>query len=284
MATITGNVFNLKKSAAANSTLRFTYASAPATANGGLVASGVTVTAAVSITGTFSVVLTMGDYYVTIESAKDNPEDLFTISVPDNDTSYDILARIVSSVTQSPTVPVGGSTPNATSTVIGAVKLSKNTSAGVGVVTPGVYFVADVAALKALTTDILGHTFAVLTTPNAGEPPFFYWNSASTAADDPVGFTVVKPTDNPATGRWFDYGFGVPLTFETKAEARACPSVRLRSAGSATIWGGVAADDGYGGIYRFKLGGSEADDDAQYLRPDDYSGAGANQGTLVKLL
>ncbi len=209
MATITGSVFNLKQAAAVNSTIRFRYASAPAEANGGLVASGVPVTAKVSVVGTFSAVLTMGDYLVTIESSIDNPEDLFRISVPDDSNSYDIIGLIVSDVTQSPTEPAGASVPNATSTVIGSVKLVKNTTLGVGVITPGVFFPTNVAALKAIPTDLTGNTFAILVEREIGEPACVRWSSSSMEADDTVGFTVIKPTDRSGgqAGRWIQFVF-----------------------------------------------------------------------------
>jgi hypothetical protein len=72
----------------------------------------------------------------------------------------------------------------------------------------------------------------------------------------------------------------------TVADVKAIASVLLKVAGGAFVWGGAAAGDGLGGIYRFKNAGAEVDEGigGRYLRPDDYAGAGVNQGTLEKFL
>jgi hypothetical protein len=196
-ATITGRVIDLGQAHAVNSNIRFTYASAPA-ATSALITSQLNKVVKISSAGLFSVALTMGNYYVTIDSGPDR----WTISVPDDGLTYDIVGRIVSSVTQSPTAPAGASLPVGSTTTQGKLKTTKDGADPRASV--GVWYVTNVAALKTIATDA-SNSFATLVNREIGEPPFFWWDSASAAADDTVGFTVVKPTDNPATGRWIQF-------------------------------------------------------------------------------
>lgn len=70
--------------------------------------------------GNFQITLGMGDYRMTI-----NGRDQFTVSVPDDDATYDVIQRIVSAATYSPTAPVGGAQPTASPTVLGVIKCDR---------------------------------------------------------------------------------------------------------------------------------------------------------------
>lgn len=188
--TVTGNAYLLPTTAAINSTIRFSYASAPAVANGGLVVSGTDVVARVSLLGTFSVVLIEGYYNVTID---DNPEDAFIIAVDDVTETLDIIDIIVSAVGASP-APTA-IVPVASASVFGKIKLS-------------------------------------------------------TA------------------------GYGIPETVATIAAARALGKVQLAYCKIVIVLGYYAEGDGGGGIFFWKIGGTDVDDGAEFLRPSDYAGDG----------
>ncbi len=192
-ATITGSAKDLGAAWAVNSTINFTSAAPNNIAGGSLVNSAVPKTAKVKADGTFSCVLPTGNYYVTFEAGSDR----WLINVPDDNASYDIVGRIVPAVI-TPTNPI--SVPNASSGTAGLVKAIKD-STGTPKVPTGIYFPDDVAALKALPTDA-GNTYATLINRQSGEPKYFKWDNTSSAADDTTGFTVVKPSDLPANGRW----------------------------------------------------------------------------------
>lgn len=200
MSRITGAVIDLGAEWAVNSTLKFTYRSSPAVASGALVHSKTPKTAKVTNEGTFSTVLPMGNYDVTID---DGP-DRWIISVPDDTASYDIVGRITGSYTQNPTLPLVGSVPNASNTVAGIVKLMRNAASGLAFVPTGIWTVDNVTTLKAVVTDLTAHVFAVLLQPTGNMGVFYRWDAASTAADDAVNYLVIRPTDigAPNPGRW----------------------------------------------------------------------------------
>jgi hypothetical protein len=203
MTTITGLVRTLKANAAPGSQLRWKYMSAPALVNNQLVSSYEDIVTVCNSIGEFSQALTAGNYELTIDG---NSADKWRVLVPGDDLSYDVSDNgiIVSAFTALPTAPSASAVPNATTSTYGKVKLTKD-GANPKVAT-GIWVVTNVAALKAIASDA-SHSFALLTAPAAGEPRIAYYDPSSAAADDPTGFTVMKPTDNPSTGRWIPFSY-----------------------------------------------------------------------------
>jgi len=191
--TITGNAYLLTTAAAANSTIRFKYASAPANAEGGLVVSGTDVVAKVSLTGTFSVVLIAGFYKVSID---DSSQDLFIIDVDDVTETVDIIDIITSAIGSPPSAT--GTVPFATATVYGKVRLSIN-------------------------------------------------------------------------------GYGIPETVDSIADARLIGKARCAICKIVFVLGYTTAGDGGGGVFFWKVAGTDADDGALFLRPYDYAADGVLQ-------
>lgn len=194
--TITGFGKLLPTTAAANSTIRFKYASAPATAEGAIVVSGTDVVAKVSLAGSFSVVLIEGYYRVSVD---DSTQDTFIIVVDDVVETVDIIDIITPAIGSPPSAT--GALPIASSTVYGKIKLSSG-------------------------------------------------------------------------------GFGIPETVASVAAARLLGKVRCAYSKIIFVLGYTSEGDGGGGIFFWKVGGTDADDGAQYLRPSDYSADGVLQKFL----
>lgn len=203
MTTITGTVRSLRQNALPGAVMRWKYMSAPAVVDNKLVASYEDVVTYCDSLGEFSQALTAGNYELTIDG---NSADAWRVLIPGDDLTYDISDSgiIVSSFTALPEAPPSAAVPNASTSVYGKVKLTKD-GANPKVAT-GIWIVADVTALKAIASDA-SHSFAFLTVPGVGEPRMCYYDATSAAADDPTSFTVIKPTDNPATGRWIPFSY-----------------------------------------------------------------------------
>lgn len=67
---------------------------------------------------------------------------------------------------------------------------------------------------------------------------------------------------------------GAVLTFQTTADLRARGSIGLTAESFAITFGDTAAGDGNGHQYFWDEAGSDADNGASVIRPDDFSGAG----------
>lgn len=143
--------------------------------------------------GAWSVTLAMGDYELVVGDAK------VTISVPHDDLTYDFTARIVGAVVYSPTAPVGGAQPNASTAVFGLVRVDTDSATPIAVT--GVFLRDTIAAMKVITSQA-ANKLCVLCKPGAGvlQGTIYYWDPASAAADD--GMSVIIPNDAPANGRW----------------------------------------------------------------------------------
>jgi len=201
MTTVTGSVRSLISTASPGAKLRWKYKSAPALVGGGLVSSYKDVVTTCNLIGDFSQALTGGDYEVTIDGFD---SDKFIVAVPSDDLTYDIADLIESDLTQVPEPPTPAVIPNASTTVAGKVKTVLD-GANIKVAT-GIWIKSNVAAVKALASDA-SNQLVFLTAPEPGEPRIVYYDPLSSAADDPTGFSVIKPTDNPVTGRWIPFSF-----------------------------------------------------------------------------
>lgn len=199
MTTVTGIVRTLKATALPGALLRWVYKSYPAYVDGSLVSSVDDVVTRVTNLGNFSETLTAGTYELTIDG---NSNDKWTVGVPDDNASYDVLDLIVSPTTVLPTIPTPAVIPNASSTVAGKVKTTKD-GPNIRVAT-GIWIAADVAELKTIPSDA-SNQLVFLFSPLAGQPKIVRYDPSSSAADDPTSFTIIKPTDNPATGRWIPF-------------------------------------------------------------------------------
>lgn len=199
MSQVTGNIFSLTTQPGTKK-ITFQYLSAPAIIGDSIVSSQDDVVPPIDGYGDFQVTLAAGNYKVTVGTLGQS-RDVFTILVPTGTGTYTFASIVTSSVTALPG-PVGGGDPTATSTVSGYVRTIKDTA--VPVVPTGIYYPNDVAALLAIQTRADSHTFATLIKRQAGEPKSFYWDDASLAAHDMVGFTALLPTDRTAgqPGRW----------------------------------------------------------------------------------
>lgn len=201
MTTVTGSVRSLISTASPGAKLRWKYRSAPALVGGGLVSSYKDVVTESNLIGEFSQALTGGDYEVTIDG---NDADKFIVAVPSDDLTYDIGDLIESDLTQVPEPPTPAVVPNASSSVYGKVKTVLD---GTNIkVATGIWITANVASLKALPSDA-SNQLVFLTAPEPGEPKIVYYAPLNSSADDPTGFTVIKPTDNPTTGRWIPFNY-----------------------------------------------------------------------------
>lgn len=189
--TVTGNAYLLPSTAAINSTIRFSYASAPAVANGGLVVSGTDVVSKVNLLGNFSVVLIEGYYSVTVD---DSSEDRFIIAVDDVTETVDIVDIITSAVGTAP-APTG-TVPVATSAAFGKVKTDTPDSVNPIAIT-GWFQVATITALRALTT-LRNNKLAIVWANTGGTLSIYKWNDTGTGADNPD--LLVRPDDYVSAG------------------------------------------------------------------------------------
>lgn len=189
--TVTGNVYKLNTAAAGNSTIRFKYASAPNTANGGLVASFEDVVRKVSLSGTFSAVLIAGYYRVLID---DSPQDVFIILVDEVAETVDIIDIIVPAIDEIP--PLSGVIGVASSTAYGKIKSDAPTTSDPVAVT-GVYFPATITALRAITTR-RNNKMAFVKVTSAPAFGIYWWNDTGNGADNPD--LLVRPDDFVSAG------------------------------------------------------------------------------------
>lgn len=155
------------------------------------------------------VALAPGDYKMTVNNSAKNS---VLIRVP-NDTAAHNYFDIIISAISSPGIPVGGTAPVATATVSGTVKT--NTTSG----TPIVYLKSEVdtliaaiptisslfwkngrSDLQSVNSSLIATNAGAILGPGSSDGLFARWYPADTAADN--GGTIMRPTDNPAAGRW----------------------------------------------------------------------------------
>ena len=207
MSTITGTFKDIEGNGEIG-TLTFEPMATPIQEGGTLIA---TTTKAVvtGADGTFSVILEQGYYTATfVPNGDPGKSDIFKVSVPADVASYNFTDRLFTAIS-TPT----GSTPIATNSVTGTVKV--NTADGGG--DPVVYrvseidaFWAAIAGLKVAATLVAAKAIVSVSTlsilllqGNAAEADggkgVFAWDDDGTDADD-GGLQTIRPDDYVAYG------------------------------------------------------------------------------------
>lgn len=111
---------------------------------------------------------------------------------------------------------------------------------------------------------------------NDGLGGFFYWNSASTAADD--GMNVLKLAA-AATGRFIRLGYNLPnamYSYDIFSSVRAAAAPVMATGQTLIIdtEGATAVGDNLGGLFYWSASSVAADDGANVLKPNSVAGAG----------
>lgn len=178
MTTITGQARTLSMLASSGAQLRWKYSPVGAVVGGMLVDSQPDVTTPCGPDGKFSQPLTGGVYELTIDG---NAKDRWTVTVPDDDLTYDI-----SEILGNLSIPQVAAVPNASSSVPGILKTNSDPSPSPGVV----YLKAEVDALAAAPLVVGSPEGAVIAVPGS-----LRWEEAS-------GILWLKRTGTGNTG-WF---------------------------------------------------------------------------------